>query len=104
MIVNSVGDQEMKFRPPWKEARYAGQTARNGQLARNSEPGDGTISQRILQEQLAGMFKRYDFEAEERKCFFCGDRGHHTGYLTGSIWLCRDSACATQYKMAKDDL
>jgi hypothetical protein len=92
----------MRFRPAWAEAKYAGQSARNGQLARNTTPDDDTISQQILRDQLAGMFSRYKFE--EQKCFFCGERGHHTGYLTDSIWLCKGSACATQYRMAKEDL
>jgi hypothetical protein len=97
-----TGRNLMRFIPAWKEARYAGQTARNGQLARNTEPDDGTISQQILRNQLASMFSRYKFD--EQKCFFCGERGHHTGYLTASIWLCRANACATQYRMAKEDL
>lgn len=91
----------MRYRPAWKEAKYVGQSARNRALADRAN-SNGELSQQILHNQLAGMFKRYKFD--EQKCFFCGERGHHTGQLTASIWLCKDKACASQYKMAKEDL
>lgn len=92
----------MKFRPAWKEARYAGQSARNHHAASSASDEDDSISKQILLRQLEMMFKRYKFG--EQKCFFCGDRGHHTGYLTDSIWLCKDGTCQAQYNSAKEDL
>lgn len=94
----------MKFRPPWKEARVAGQAARNNHAAANASQDDDSISKRILVRQLTGMFKRYKFD--EQKCFFCGDRGHHTGYLPGfdSVWICKAPQCQAQYNSAREDL
>jgi len=85
----------------WQAAKQTSQAARNRQLSQTASDEDD-IAKQILLRQLAGMFRRYKFD--DQKCFFCGERGHHTGHLTAPVWLCKSPACATQYRIAKEDV
>lgn len=85
--------------PAWAAARYAGQTARN-----NHAPDTASDSaSRALKFFLDGKFQRY--KMENQCCFFCGARGHHTGYIPGyaGIWLCK-SRCEDKYSEILRDL
>lgn len=86
----------------WRAARNAGQSARNNQLA-DAAGGVGDGGKASLKRYLDGKFPRY--KMADQCCFFCGARGHHTGYLSGygGIWLCR-SRCEDRYSETVRDL
>lgn len=56
-----------------------------------------------LRSYLRGRMKRYSMD--DQCCFFCGARGHHTGYFAGfgGIWLCRNR-CENKYSEVVRDL
>lgn len=85
----------------WGAARRAAQSARNNQLA--SASGDVGAANATLKWWLDEKFPRYKMSGQ--CCFFCGARGHHTGYLPGygGIWLCR-SRCEDRYSETVRDL
>ena len=89
--------------PAWKEAQRSSREINMRHTQPDGTPTDLPDLDALLLQYLKAKAKEYNFN--KHKCFFCGDKFHHTGYIpiiSMKIWLCK-SNCESSYREARGE-
>ncbi len=87
----------------WKEVQRAQRETKGRHTQPDGIPTDLPDLDALLLQYLKVKATEYDFN--KHRCFFCGDKFHHTGYIpvvSAKIWLCK-SNCENNYREARGE-